>query len=222
MAAPSLTSGLLDIPLPPFYLPIRQHCISPHAGLPAEYESRMTPEERQRWLDAVEGKPHVPQGSPDDHDPNAGRGLVITGACLMLLFMLYKCWEFVTSAGPNDGWFGLAFTALILLLMTGYWVWEIRECSKKDVRTSRDFSSPIVEEEEREEGRTYEEEEQILEQERERILEQEMTSEEEMRRLEQDMMYEDEERRLEQEREEDDMRADNFDNFPIDRKEDWD
>ncbi len=180
----------------------------------------MTPEERQRWLDAVEGKPHVPQGSPDDHDPNAGRGLAIAGACLMLLFMLYKCWESVTSAGPNDGWFGLAFTALILLLMTGYWVWEIRECSKKDVRASRDFSSPIVEE--REEGRTYEEEEQILEEERERILEQEMTSEEEMRRLEEDMMYEDEERRLEQEREEEDMRADNFDNFPIDRKEDWD
>ena len=199
----------------------------------------MTPEERQQWLDGIAGKPHKPQSGGKPWQPR--HGLIITGACLMAVVWLYKCWEFVASVGPNDGWFGLALATLIFGLVGWYCVWEIKESIKDAARErhgdEEDGSLGLrrsEEEEEQqarepekvyeEEERTYEEEERILEEERERILEQEMMSDEEMQRLEEDAMYEDEERRIEQERmaEEDDVREDYFDNFPTDRKEDWD
>ena len=88
----------------------------------------MTPEERRQWLDAVEGKPYIPQGKSEDHKPE--HTLTLVGVSLCFLFWLYKCWEFVTSAGPNDGWFGLAFVTVFLLLGVWHWVWEMRATLK--------------------------------------------------------------------------------------------
>ena len=121
----------------------------------------MTPEERQRWLDAVEGKPYIPQGTSKEYKPE--HTLTLVGVSLCFLFWLYKCWEFVTSAGPNDGRFGLAFVTVILVLGICYWVWEIRAALKsKEKELAKEQDSPplIAEEEETPEEKSEEKEEE--------------------------------------------------------------
>ena len=125
----------------------------------------------------------------------------------MGLYWVYECWEFLTAPKSNESWAGLVFVTLIYTAIAWYWVREIRKQVRE--RQKGESTPPPLAVEEVEEG---------------------MSEEEAFHRMEE---YERDDYRGKYgydpyeeddyiDYSDDDMREDYFDNFPIDRKEDWD
>ena len=83
------------------------------------------------------GKPYKPQGNIEDYDPHESDGIVRVGLCLIGLYWLYECYEFITSIGPRDGWIGLTIASLLYLAITVSIGWGLVEEFRKTVRASR-------------------------------------------------------------------------------------